>query len=159
MKQLLLILLTLVSVNLISQNATQIYNFGGKDLKVNSKYDCSEKHILEASDFSIVNVKIPKWIFKMSDPDELNEVFDESITEKFTVLKKRKVEFKSFGNKFSGFLYKIEKDGKIKYLITSFGIIEDAINLSLKISDKDFDFDKCNLPSELVNLIKITELH
>ena len=159
MKQLLLILLTFVSVNLISQNATQVYNFGGKDLKVNSKYDCSEKHILASSDFSIVNVSIPKWIFKMSDPDDLNEAFDKSLKEKLTVLKKRKVEFKSFGNQFSGSLYKISKDGEIKFFISSFGIIEDAINLTIKISNKDFDFDRCNLPGELVNLIKITELH
>ena len=148
-----------VSVILISQETTQEFNFVGKDLMVCSEYNCSEKNTLNSNDFTVVSTKIPKWIYKFSDPEELNEELDKNISENFNVLEKRKVVFKSFGNEFLGYLYKVEKEGRIICIIISFGIIEDAINLVIKTNNESFQIDEFKFPNELIELINITDFN
>jgi hypothetical protein len=150
--------LLLVSVNAISQDSFQNYSYGGKKLQVSSKYDCSEKYTLTSSDFALVNVKIPKLVYNASDTEELIEVFSEGLEDEITVIEKRRIEFKSFGQEFRGYLYKIREEGKTRLMISSFGIIKDAINLTIGFKDENIDFDHFKFPSELIDLIDITDL-
>ena len=159
MKQMILYFLLLVSVNALSQDSTQIYSYGGKKLKVSSEYDCSKKYALVSTDFSIANLKLPTFLYKMSDKEELINEFDEAIEEDLNVLEKRNIEFKSFGQKLSGYLYKIEKEGKIRFMISSLGVVEDPIYLTILIEDEKLDIDNFNLPPEVYELLNITELN
>ena len=152
----------LISINTNAQEVTQVYSFGGKDLKVSSAYDCSKPYSLLAADFAVVNVKIPKWVYSSASIEELNEEFSKEfkkeIGKKITLLRERKIEFKSFGNIFQGFLYEIEANEKKSLMISSFGIIENPIYLTLALKDQSLDFDSLELSSELIKLIAISDV-
>jgi len=163
-RQLLLYFLMLISAHTYAQNQTQVYSFGGKDLEVKSDYDCSQKFTLVSPDFAIANVKIPKFIYNSNDIEELNEEFGQEFAkeitdDEITILQERKISFKSFGQKFEGYLYQTLVKEKTQFMISSFGEIENAIYLMIFLKDEALDFNKMVFPAELNKLIQITDLN
>ena len=150
-------------IDRLAQEGTQVFSFGGKNLEVSSEYDCSNSLSLMAADFVIVNVKIPKWAYSSASIEDLNEEFSEEflkeIGDKIKLLRERKIEFKSFGNKFQGYLYEIETNEKKSLMISSFGIIEYPIYLTIALKNQSLDFDSLELSSEIIELIAITDLN